>query len=202
MLLVAASPDQLPARCSHTTTWALRFSDDGDRGLGDRRARDGLYSTLFTATNKPGVYAFKVIVESDGRSVAYAERGERLLEDERYDHGPIPAFRREFTLSLNVGKEPFPGVEVEPNHGYPGQELEVRLMGRNTHFAQDHTAVDFGEGIELGSVEVLDKETIVVRLYIKDDAKPGPRDVKVVTPIYKETVELEGGFYVLSEEED
>ena len=84
----------------------LSFSDAGDDAFADAEPADGLYSTIFRNTKRPGIYRFEVEVESDG-SATYAVTGERLGEDEEYVHDPIPAFQRRFVLSVAVGKERF-----------------------------------------------------------------------------------------------
>lgn len=85
----------------------LHFVDDGDDALGDAVPLDGLYSTVFRNTKRPGMYRFEVDVESDGSSVAYAEAGERLRTGEAFVHDPIPPFHRRFVLTLAVGRERF-----------------------------------------------------------------------------------------------
>ena len=85
----------------------LQFVDDGDDADGDDVPMDGLYSTIFRKTKRPGMYRFEVDVESDGSSVAYADAGEKLRAGEAYIHDPIPPFRRRFTLTLAVGRERF-----------------------------------------------------------------------------------------------
>jgi hypothetical protein len=64
---------------------------------------DGVYSTLFRDTTKPGVYTFEVIVQSDGQSVRYAEEaGELQYPDEIFTYDPIPLFQRQFRLTVIV----------------------------------------------------------------------------------------------------
>jgi hypothetical protein len=175
----------------------LEFSDDGNKELGDMVPGDGIYSTLFRAPRTQGMYTFEVIAESDGETVAYTEVGERLLKGDKYKYDPIPPFRRRFMLTVAVGEEPCKRVDIEPNSGQPGDGIEVTLKGRLTHFRPDSTRANFGEGIRVEGVKVLDKETAVVPIIIDKEAQPGPRDVTVTTPIYKETIEVEGGFQVV-----
>ncbi|MEU4769459.1 VWA domain-containing protein [Actinosynnema sp. NPDC023794] len=93
-------------------TAPLRFDDGGDQAFGDLVAEDGTYSALFDETHgDPGTYTFEVEVESDGTSAWYPERGEQLLPGESYTLDPIPAFRRQFSLSLVIGEEPIEKVE-------------------------------------------------------------------------------------------
>ena len=87
--------------------YRFTFVDDGDDALGDAVPLDGLYSTVFRNTKRPGMYRFEVDVESDGSSVAYAEAGERLRTGEAFVHDPIPPFHRRFVLTLAVGRERF-----------------------------------------------------------------------------------------------
>ena len=83
----------------------LDFVDDGDASRGDAVAYDGLYSTVFAETKRPGMYRFEVDVESDGSSVAYRGAHERPVEGQEFEYPPIPPFRRRFELTIAVGKE-------------------------------------------------------------------------------------------------
>lgn len=175
----------------------FEFSDDGNRGSGDVVPRDGLYSTYFQETGRSGIYTFEVIAESDGESASYARHGMRTDRNEDHESDPIPRFRRQFRLAVAVGEEPFKHVVVEPNNGQQGEKLEATLKGRLTHFRQGFTSADFGKGIDAGEVKVLDKHTAMVSIYVNEEAQLGPRNVTITTAIYREAVEVEGGFHVV-----
>lgn len=175
----------------------LEFSDEGRKDLGDVLAADGVYSTLIGTTHTPGIYTVDVVVESDGRSVAYATAGERPVQGEKYSYDPIPAFRRQFTCTVRVGDEPRRSVRITPDKGQRGEELVVEIKGTHTHFRPHDTVVNFGEGIRAGKVEVLDKETARVSVFVERQARSGPREVMVVTPFYHEAVEADNAFLVI-----
>jgi hypothetical protein len=79
---------------------------DADPLTGDEIANDGLYSALFDETHGfAGVVSFEVDVTSDGSSVFYADAGERLVLGDDVNTAPIPAFRRRFALTVQVGEE-------------------------------------------------------------------------------------------------
>ncbi|GAA0966698.1 VWA domain-containing protein [Actinocorallia libanotica] len=95
------------ARLPDGSAAPLRFDDTGDTICGDELARDGLYSALFDETHdQQGTYTFEVEVESDGKTVAYADSGELLLSGDSHDPEPIPRFKRRFQTSLIIGREP------------------------------------------------------------------------------------------------
>lgn len=173
----------------------LEFSDDGNKELGDVLPGDGLYSTIFRETAKPGAYTIKVLVESDGESVSYARIGQPTDEDD--ERPRIPPFRRQFTRTVGVGEVPFKDVKTEPNSGNPGERLRVTLKGQSTHFKRGDTSADFGEGIDAEEVEVLDKHTAQVLITIAKEAQLGLRDVTITTARYGEMIEVEGGFQVV-----
>jgi uncharacterized protein YegL len=173
----------------------MKFSDDGNKELGDLLPGDGLYSAIFPKIRKAGMYTIQVLVESDGESVSYGRIGEPPEdEDER---PPIPPFRRQFTRTVGVGEVPFKDVKTEPNSGYPGERLQVTLKGQSTHFKRGSTSADFGEGIDAEEVEVLDKHTAQVLINVNEKAQLGLRDVTITTARYGETIEVEGGFQVV-----
>jgi hypothetical protein len=96
------------------TVAPVRFDDDGDPLTGDEIPKDGLYSALFDETHGyEGVVSLEVDVTSDGTSVFYADAGERLVEGDEINTARIPAFRRRFALSVQVGEEKIQEPEVE-----------------------------------------------------------------------------------------
>lgn len=84
---------------------------------------------------------------------------------------------------------------VEPNEGRPGERVQATIWGEGF----DEEAEVIVEGIE---VEVIRRspQTLLVELFIPDNAPPGPRDVVVINHmgIAQEAV-LPGGFIVLGE---
>lgn len=68
---------------------------------------------------------------------------------------------------------------VAPDHGAPGQAMQVTVTGSN--FTQG-TALDFGQGIAVSNVSVVSPTQVTATLTIAAGAAPGSRDVSVTTP--------------------
>jgi hypothetical protein len=181
----------------------------------------GIYRTvLHNRTSRPGVYTFEVTAESNGRSVSHprdlappddGQEGKvpgalseppEAVEKEPPDHDKekeppsIPAFRRQFKLTVVVGKVPIRNAACYPDSGDPGEELQVEIAGENTRFRQGDTSVDFGKGIHVRDFEVLDELTAVAGIIIDDDVEPSWRTVTITTPSERETVAVDRGFRV------
>ena len=181
----------------------LLFDDSGNADLGDALPGDGLYSTVFHDTRRRGIYTFEVVAESDGDSAMYAQGDVLTGEAEPQDgQQPVPRFWRQFRLALAVGEEAFPRVEIDPPGGQQGETLQVTLKGHLTHFQKGETTVDFGPGVLAGQVEVIDKHAAQVIVTVEAEAEPGPRTVVVSTPLYREVIEIEGGFTVGGDQAD
>ncbi|WP_431958721.1 VWA domain-containing protein [Nocardia lijiangensis] len=108
------------------TVAPLRFGDDGDPLTGDEIPNDGLYSALFDETHGfSGIVSFEVDVTNDGSSAFYADAGERLVPGDVVNTSPIPAFRRRFALTVQVGEE-------EIREPEPEEEREAERQHRYT----------------------------------------------------------------------
>jgi len=95
-------------------------------------------------------------------------------------------------------QEPIYLKAVEPSEGNPGQELELTLWGGGFGSAQEVR-------LAMGDIEVLDAwiesdETIMIHVFIPEDAPPGPRPIEVVA-VFGSNEEfgtgLDEGFFVL-----
>ena len=112
-----------------------------------------------------------------------------------------------------ITDDPATIVEVSPESGQPGQSMLVTITGENTHFTEGQPEVRFTggfapfelawhdvfSGIEVGEVNVLSDTELTAEIYIVDKARPGLRDVEVVTG--DEVAEGHDLFEVLSEKE-
>jgi hypothetical protein len=89
---------------------------------------------------------------------------------------------------------------VEPSEGQFGEELELTLWGGG--FSQfdgaENVQVTIG-GFEIWDVRIASDEAISIRVFIPEDAPPGPRSIEVVAvfgPNEQFATGLEGGFFV------
>ena len=88
-------------------------------------------------------------------------------------------------------------LSVSPNTGIIGQQnLTVTITALFTHFAQGHTAVDFGADITVVSVTVNSPTSLTAVIDIGPGASYGPCTVTVSTHSNPEVVTLDGGFFV------
>ncbi|BDC49849.1 hypothetical protein F183_A21650 [Bryobacterales bacterium F-183] len=71
-------------------------------------------------------------------------------------------------------------ISLNTNTFTQGESRTVQIVGRNTHFVQNLTAVSFGAGITVGSVDVQD-QTLSVQIAVSPTAAAGPRSVSVTT---------------------
>jgi len=105
----------------------------------------------------------------------------------------VPAWAQEDQVTLR---------SVNPNSGRAGEELGLTIRGGG--FC-DPAQVRIGE-FQAGGVEVESDSTIHARIYIPQDAGPGPRDVEVVVdcggPEETFGAMLPGGFTVLEPADD
>ena len=85
---------------------------------------------------------------------------------------------------------------IDPNSARPGQSLNVRIVGSLTHFTQAASQVNFGAGITVNSVSVVNGTSLNANLTILPDATLGGRTVTVTTGA--EVASLANGFFVLS----
>lgn len=83
---------------------------------------------------------------------------------------------------------------LQPTSAAAGTQVTVNLTGRDTHFAANATAVDFGAGITIAAVRVISTTALAVDLTLPADAEPGVRVVKVTTGA--EVVSKADGFTV------
>ncbi|MBZ5626714.1 MAG: hypothetical protein LAQ69_49755 [Acidobacteriia bacterium] len=70
---------------------------------------------------------------------------------------------------------------VTPSGGAQGQVLDIAVAGQNTNFAQGATIANFGDGIRVNSVTVLDPTHASVNITIDSLTYTGSRTVTVVT---------------------
>jgi hypothetical protein len=86
-------------------------------------------------------------------------------------------------------------VSVSPASGAQGAApFVVTVTGNATHFLQGATSVSFGEGIDVGSVQVLGDTTLDASIAVTAGAALGPRDVVATTG--GEVATLAAGFEV------
>ncbi len=106
-------------------------------------------------------------------------------------------------LSAQAQEGPIYLRGVEPSRGRPGEEMKLILWGGGFSNAQE-VQVTIGE-IEVLGVWVESDEAVVVRVFIPEDAQPGPRSVEVVATFGPNEVfpaVLEQGFFVEGWEEE
>lgn len=86
-------------------------------------------------------------------------------------------------------------LSVSPSQSLPGTSLTVTITGNNTNFCPGISTVQFtGTGISVGTVNVMDSQTLTAALTISSGAESSFRDVIVETG--PERVILLGGFFV------
>ena len=62
-----------------------------------------------------------------------------------------------------------------------GENIEVEIVGSNTHFEDGKSAAEFGQGVSVISTTVTDETHATATITILKDADAGPREVNVVT---------------------
>lgn len=85
-------------------------------------------------------------------------------------------------------------VTVEPGNGKMGEVLDVAIAGSGTEWSSGYTWAGFGKGIEVMEFSVLTPTLATATLAIRNDARPGPRDVTVESG--QDVVALYDGFTV------
>ena len=71
-----------------------------------------------------------------------------------------------------------PSIEgLEPDAGYQGDALTVRVTGDYLLLAQDDVDAGLGEGVEVLDVQVVDVDRAELSVLVADDAEQGPRDL-------------------------
>lgn len=82
---------------------------------------------------------------------------------------------------LRIAQAPSVITRVYPSTFVQGKSEAVYLYGSGTAFVQNLTAVSFGPGVTVGSVEVLDSERAIAQVAVASNAAPGPRTVTATT---------------------
>ncbi len=70
---------------------------------------------------------------------------------------------------------------LDPDQGYQGDRLRVRLQGEALLLVQDEVGVDLGDGVTVESIDVRDVDVAFLTLAIARRAEPGPRDLSLET---------------------
>jgi hypothetical protein len=170
----------------------IEFRDDEKKDPRAGRPGNGIYTGSLSDTPKPTTYTIIVTADNSEAKATYTEPANNFPS--------IPAFQREFMISLVVGEEPVQRIETDPNNGYPGGKHQTTINGNLTQFQQDRTSFDFGEGISVEDVQIKDHLTAVVTVSISRAATIGPRAVTATTD--KEVVKAEEGFQVVCRPRD
>jgi len=100
-------------------------------------------------------------------------------------------------LNLTVPQNTPVLTSISPASGMPGAQVNLTIVGANTHFASGVTQADLGAGITVNSVSVVNATQLAVSIAIAADAAAGPRPVTIVTGA--EQVSLANGFTVVSD---
>jgi hypothetical protein len=161
----------------------------------DEAGEDGIYEANFPFTGIPGMYTFNIVVNGEEGEMSYARH---CWPNKDWGEEPPapPPFRREYTRTVAVSETPYQHVTIEPESGQQGEEQAVILKGNLTHFTKGTTTLDFGRGITVKNVDVLDIETAQAMLHIDRDAPSGSRKVIINTDDHDEAIEIEKGFQV------
>lgn len=70
---------------------------------------------------------------------------------------------------------------VWPNEAAPTDSATITLIGQATDFKAGVTAVDFGPGVTVQKVNVIQEDTIEVDIVVDASAAPGPRTITATT---------------------
>lgn len=87
-------------------------------------------------------------------------------------------------------------VDVVPAQVYPGDHVRISLTGRSLYMVDGETAADWGEGVTVDAVTVLDVDHAEVDLTVAVNAVPGTRDVSLSGPLGEVT--FTDGFEIAS----
>ncbi len=85
---------------------------------------------------------------------------------------------------------------LTPNSGAIGQTVDVVIRGVNTHFQQNVSIVNFGQGINVQNLRIPNPLTITATIQITGAALPGFKDVIVTTG--SEAASIFNGFEVFT----
>lgn len=85
-------------------------------------------------------------------------------------------------------------ITLLPDHASPGDELDVQIVGSETHFQQGVSQADFGSDIVVQDLQVQSEVAAVAHVLVAGDAAPGFRTVRVITGA--EIAELSNGFEI------
>lgn len=96
---------------------------------------------------------------------------------------------------VGIGAVGLPEIIVlSPSEGLLGEAIDVLVTGANTNFQAGVSTADFGSGVDVLMVDVIDTENAVVRVSIAPDAVLGFRDVSLTTS--SEVAVILDGFFV------
>lgn len=84
---------------------------------------------------------------------------------------------------------------VRPDAAWPGESLRVHISGSYLLLVDGTASVHFGNGVEVGAVDVRDVDTAFVDLTVAETAAPGPRVLTLQSG--DTTVTLDEAFVVL-----
>jgi hypothetical protein len=84
-------------------------------------------------------------------------------------------------LNATTGYSQTEIISVVPSSGFQGQEMDVLIRGKNTHFKNGVSTIDFGQGITVQNFNVTTIESGVARIKIDVSAAISPRNVTVNT---------------------
>jgi hypothetical protein len=170
----------------------IEFRDDEKKDLRAGRPGNGIYTGSLRDTLIPGLYTIVATADNSEGKATYTEPVDNFPQ--------IPAFRRDYMITLAVGQQPVQRIATEPSNGYPGGKLQTTIKGNLTHFKQGFTSFDFGEGISVEGVQIKDHLTAFVTVSIGRAATIGTRAVTATTD--KEVVKTEEGFQVVRRPHD
>ena len=83
---------------------------------------------------------------------------------------------------------------LNPNNAQQGQTLDVAITGGSTHFAQGSSSADFGTGVKINSVKVIDESNAIANITVDPGAATGNHSVSITTG--NETASISTGFTV------
>lgn len=72
-------------------------------------------------------------------------------------------------------------TSLTPNSGTIGQTVDVLIRGVNTHFQQNISKADFGQGIIIRNLRISNPLTATATIQITNNASPGLTDVTITT---------------------
>ncbi|NJO15104.1 MAG: hypothetical protein HC877_04965 [Thioploca sp.] len=99
-------------------------------------------------------------------------------------------------LQVFESNQPPALIYLQPAQGRQWETLSINLLGKDTHFVQGETTVNWGDGIQVVQTTVSSPTELTVVVTLTSEALLGPRDVFVTTGA--ETVVFTNGFAVFS----